>query len=251
MSVWKTLSAIDVNQHTERKGQFTYLSWTWGWATLMEHYPESTYEFLPNEIHNDESVTVHCKVTVEGISHTMWLAVMDNKNRAIKNPSATDIANNKMRCLVKALAMFGLGHYIYAGESLPAVNLYEELHLVVEQGTPQDLIEHLESMSEDQQSEAFNGAPKGQITKFKEQVRQKQKQAHDELSGIANAMRVSMSEEDRYGIDEVWQECTKLQKKLVWARFTDQEKHLFKAIMQPDTAGSPIDIANYSQKKGR
>jgi hypothetical protein len=64
-------------------------------------------------------------------------------------------------------------------------------------------------------------------------------------------MRVSMSEEDRYGIDEVWQECTKLQKKLVWARFTDQEKHLFKAIMQPDAAGSPIDIANYSHKKGR
>ena len=25
-----------------------------------------------------------------------------------------------MRCLVKCLAMFGLGHYIYAGEDLPS-----------------------------------------------------------------------------------------------------------------------------------
>ena len=92
MNVWQKLSTIDVNQHTEKKGRFTYLSWTWAWATLMEHYPDSTYEFGENEIHSDQ---------------------------AMLNPPATEIANTKMRCLVKALAMFGLGHYIYAGESLP------------------------------------------------------------------------------------------------------------------------------------
>ena len=118
-SVWKTLSAINVNDNTEQKGEYTYLSWTWAWATLMEHYPESTYEFLPNEIHPDNSVTTYCTVTVEGRSHTMWLAVMNFGMKANKTPSCTDIANTKMRCLTKCLAMFGLGHYIYAGESLP------------------------------------------------------------------------------------------------------------------------------------
>lgn len=128
-SVWKTLSAINVNDNTEQKGEYTYLSWTWAWATLMEHYPESTYEFLPNEIHPDNSVTTYCSVTVEGRSHTMWLAVMNYNMNANKTPSCTDIANTKMRCLTKCLAMFGLGHYIYAGESLPVDDTQAEINV--------------------------------------------------------------------------------------------------------------------------
>tara|TARA_R100000541_G_scaffold32170_1_gene40953 strand:- start:783 stop:1361 length:579 start_codon:yes stop_codon:yes gene_type:complete len=128
-SVWKTLSEINVNDNTEQKGEYTYLSWTWAWATLMEHYPESTYEFLPNEIHPDNSVTTYCTVTVEGRSHTMWLAVMNFGMKANKTPSCTDIANTKMRCLTKCLAMFGLGHYIYAGESLPVDDTQAEINV--------------------------------------------------------------------------------------------------------------------------
>lgn len=128
-SVWKTLSEINVNDNTEKKGEYTYLSWTWAWATLMKHYPESTYEFLPNEIHPDNSVTTYCTVTVEGRSHTMWLAVMNYGMKANKTPSCTDIANTKMRCLTKCLAMFGLGHYIYAGESLPVDDTQAEINV--------------------------------------------------------------------------------------------------------------------------
>ena len=49
----------------------------------------------------------------------MWLPVMDYKNQAIANPTARQISDTKMRCLVKCISMFGLGHYIYAGEDLP------------------------------------------------------------------------------------------------------------------------------------
>ena len=31
----------------------------------------------------------------------------------------TDVANTRMRCLTKCLAMYGLCHYIYAGEDVP------------------------------------------------------------------------------------------------------------------------------------
>ena len=47
MSVWKTLSAINVNEHTEKKGNLTYLSWAWAWSALMEHYPDSSYTYGP------------------------------------------------------------------------------------------------------------------------------------------------------------------------------------------------------------
>jgi len=120
--VWTTLSAINVNEHTEKKGRFTYLSWTWAWATLMEHYPESVYQFMPVMSFNDSIeiwISVEVKRGAKSIEHTMWLPVMDFKNNAVINPKARDINDTRMRCLVKCLGMFGLGHYIYAGESIP------------------------------------------------------------------------------------------------------------------------------------
>ena len=119
MSVWQTLSKIDVNKHTEKKGNLTYLSWAWAWAVTKQNYPEATYAFLDNEIHADSTMTVHCVVSIETVNHEMWLPVMDNRNKAIKNPDAFAINTAKMRCLTKGLSMHGLGAYIYAGEDLP------------------------------------------------------------------------------------------------------------------------------------
>ena len=62
----------------------------------------------------------------------MFLAVMDFKNKAVPNPNAMDINNSRMRCLVKNIAMFGLGLYIYAGEDLPeAPGFYNEIAWLV------------------------------------------------------------------------------------------------------------------------
>lgn len=120
--VWEKLSRIDCGKHTEKRGQFTYLSWSWAWATLMQHYPASSYYFFEPGGIND-TVEVRCDVTVRGehgsVTREMWLPVMDNRNNAIKNPDSRAVSDAKMRCLVKCLAMFGLGHYIYAGEDLP------------------------------------------------------------------------------------------------------------------------------------
>jgi hypothetical protein len=77
----------------------------------------------------------HTSVTIEGETLEMWLPVMDGKNKSMKKKSYSystkygekqvegattfDINKTIMRCLVKNLAMFGLGIYIYAGEDLP------------------------------------------------------------------------------------------------------------------------------------
>ena len=127
MSVWKNLSKIDVNEHTEAKEFFqgnkkvslTYLSWAWAWGTLKKECPDATYEILDDIIYPDSTVEVRVSVTVEGQTHMMWLPVMDNKNRSISGPTSKDISDARMRCLVKAIAMHGLGHYIYAGEDVP------------------------------------------------------------------------------------------------------------------------------------
>lgn len=122
-NVWATLSTIDVNGKVEKKGNLSYLSWAWAWGELMSHYPESTYAFNDITTFPDSTVEVGCEVVVTdgefSLARSMWLPVMDSRNNSISNPSSRQISDAKMRCLVKCIAMFGLGHYIYAGEDLP------------------------------------------------------------------------------------------------------------------------------------
>ena len=127
-NVFETLNAIDVNGKTEKKGNLTYLSWAWAWAEVKKNYPDATYEikkfgesqkpYLEDE---NTGYMVFTEMTIDGLTHEMWLPVMDFKNKAMPIGQATmfDVNKTIMRCLTKNIAMFGLGLYIYAGEDLP------------------------------------------------------------------------------------------------------------------------------------
>ncbi len=62
---------------------------------------------------------VKVAVTVQGITLSQIHPVLDARNRPILAPNAFDINTSIQRCLVKAIALHGLGLYIYAGEDLP------------------------------------------------------------------------------------------------------------------------------------
>jgi hypothetical protein len=121
--VWETLASVDVTENINQKGKMSYLSWAWAWAQLMKYYPESSYLFVEPEIDAAGTVMVSCAVTIRDgdkrLNRTMWLPVMDYKNNSVVNPTSREVSDNMMRCLVKCIAMAGLGHYIYAGEDLP------------------------------------------------------------------------------------------------------------------------------------
>jgi hypothetical protein len=121
---FEQLYALNVNDKAEKKNNLTYLSWAWAWAEFVKVYPEAKYEVVKNEnmmpYFKDESgAFCYTRVTAGGLTHEMWLPVMDYKNQALKAPNAFDVNKTVMRCLTKNLAMFGLGLYIYAGEDLP------------------------------------------------------------------------------------------------------------------------------------
>lgn len=140
-SVFDNLNSINVNDHTEKKNNLTYLSWVWAWAEVKKQYPDATYDIWRDQEGKpyikdaDLGYMVSTKITIEGLTHEMWLPVMDYNNNAMKGEKyklnkghrsydvepATmfDVNTAIMRCLVKNLAMFGLGLYIYAGEDLP------------------------------------------------------------------------------------------------------------------------------------
>lgn len=146
LDYFEKLNAINVNDHKEEKEGLTYLSWVYAWAETMKIYPDAIYRIwrfgdndLPYVYDPNTGYMVFTSVTIEGITREMWLPVMDSKNKAMKAEPYTytvnygaktvektvaaatmfDINKTIMRCLVKNLAMFGLGLYIYAGEDLP------------------------------------------------------------------------------------------------------------------------------------
>jgi len=118
-NTWKTLSALNVNDDKEKKGRFDYLSWAHAWKYVKNNTEDANYELLEDIVYPDNSREVRCSVTIDGVTHMAWLAVMDNNNRAIKNPDARAINDARQRCFVKAIAMHGLALYIYQGEGLP------------------------------------------------------------------------------------------------------------------------------------
>lgn len=139
--LFKKLYSLDVSGKTEEKNGLTYLSWAWAWAEFKKACPDATYEIvkfdngLPYAYDEATGFMVYTRVTAKGVTHEMWLPVMDGANKAMKTrpyeystkfgkktvEAATMFDVNKaiMRCLTKNLAMFGLGLYIYAGEDLP------------------------------------------------------------------------------------------------------------------------------------
>ena len=120
--VWTTLSAINVNEHVEKKNGLTYLSWAWAYKILMDHYPNNHYEFREESFENGQMM-VHCFLTItegeETFSRYMWLPVLDFKNKPVTNPDVFQINATRMRALTKCISQCGLGAYIYAGEDLP------------------------------------------------------------------------------------------------------------------------------------
>lgn len=126
MKTFNELRTINVGKNIEKKGNLSYLSWTWAVDTLLQEDPAAHWEFHEPKAFGD-TLMVFCTVHAVGKSMTMHLPVMDNRNNAVKNPDARKVSDAMMRCLAKCIACFGIGLYIYAGEDVPKEAQEEEL----------------------------------------------------------------------------------------------------------------------------
>lgn len=150
LTTWDKLSVIDCKELLEKKNKLTYLSWAWAWGLTKTTYPDANYtvkeyDGKPYLFDPILGYMVGTTVTIEGETIPMHLYVMDGANKAMRHEkwsyevaewkngrktgkmipknvepaTMAEISNTIMRCLTKNLAMFGLGHYVYAGEDLP------------------------------------------------------------------------------------------------------------------------------------
>jgi len=138
LTTFEKLSAINVNAKAEKKNNLTYLSWAWAWSEVKKVCPDATYQMGETEYDEALGFMCHSSVTIDGETLSMWLPVMDGANKSMKKEAYSfttrygekqvagatmfDVNKTMMRCLVKNLAMFGMGIYIYAGEDMPESN---------------------------------------------------------------------------------------------------------------------------------
>jgi len=144
LTKFNALNAINLADKIEKKKTnhltLSYLSWSFAIERMTKECPDWTYKIrdfngLPYQYDDNVGYLVWTEITANEQTKVMWLPVMDSSSKAMKSKpytykvkgvnkevasaTMTDINKTIMRCLVKNMAMFGLGLYIYAGEDLP------------------------------------------------------------------------------------------------------------------------------------
>jgi len=141
-STFEKLASINVNEWVEKKGRFSYLSWADAVDQLCKACPTATgevheYPMVSGEWHVHPEIMVpylqtptgfyvKVSVTVDGLTKCQVHPVLDNYNKPVKVPTSFDINTSIQRALAKAIALHGLGLYIYRGEDFPAVQSIDD-----------------------------------------------------------------------------------------------------------------------------
>ncbi len=127
-NTFEKLNKVDVSKFTEKKGQFNYLSWAHAVRELLKACPEATWEVHLFEnadgtkqpyMKNGTGSYVQVSVNVDNVVRSQIHPVLDHRNQPIDNANAFQINTSIQSCLAKAIALHGLGLYIFAGEDLP------------------------------------------------------------------------------------------------------------------------------------
>jgi hypothetical protein len=159
----------NVNEHVEKKNGLSYLSWAWAWAEALKADPKAHYgiEMFGDKCFMDINGTAMVFVTVRMFDKPMTcqLPVMDYRNKAILNPDAFAVNTAIMRCMTKALALHGLGLYLYSGEDVPEEgDKFEKIIISPTQGAqdniPPEELQYLQEMAMELIAMCEQGDPK-------------------------------------------------------------------------------------------
>jgi hypothetical protein len=162
-NVFEILNKVDVSEHMEKKGQFNYLSWAHAVRELLKVCPTATWEVhlfdrgdgTKQPYMNDSTgCYVQVSVDVDGIVRTQIHPVLDNRNQTIKTPNAFQVNTSIQRCLAKAIALHGLGLYLFAGEDLPEADELTDKQI-------ETIIELASKLENDEQKQGIGDAVYG------------------------------------------------------------------------------------------
>ena len=228
------LSRLDCSPGVEVKhGGLSYLSWSYAWHLLVSKYPDSTYYFGEPMTLPDGTMMVKSGVTVQGLTHEMQLPVLDHRNKPIASPNAFDYNSAQMRCLVKCIAMHGVGIGMYLGDIKQVVEAsnYEKAQQFISAQDSMGFLEFLGTLSERDQIDLFNdpAIPKGQKTAFKNDHRALVKQANDFLDSVAECIAEATEQQDEELLRETISELSSFERTAVWGRLNAEQQQFIQS----------------------
>ena len=145
------LYEMKLGDKVEKKDGLSYLTWSEAWKAFKEIYPSATFRVVPNPdtklpyfVDPQIGIMVFTEVTADDMTQQCFLPVLnssmkpmrleaynytvyDKQNRrqiekTCEAASMFDINKTIMRCLVKNLALYGVGLKLYQGEDIPCEN---------------------------------------------------------------------------------------------------------------------------------
>lgn len=246
---FQILSSIDVSPHVKQKGHFSYLSWPFAIETLGQHHPDAViqvkrFPLLSNPdfevpyLQTPLGFFVEVSVIVNGIVRSQLHPVLNHRNEPIDAPSTFEINTSIQRAMVKAIAMHGLGLFIYQGEDLP-INLpeyTEEQH------------DHFMQLIEDDDAlgiyilfqripvnamVALNGSfPKGQKVKMKELVKKLEQKGAKIVDDYEDLFVSYINTDDGHALLEVAEEIGEAGKAIIWQRLSNDHQMAARQLLK-------------------
>jgi len=134
--LFETLYNIDVTKMKEKKGKFDYVSWPNAWRILATSDIVKSFEYKTimdqtSGLHyfkdqDTKEVYIQTELTINGMTIRCQLPVTDFNNSPVKNPQMNQIINTEKRCLVKNIALFGLGLDLWIKDALSDLDATEK-----------------------------------------------------------------------------------------------------------------------------
>lgn len=223
MSYFQELNKIDCSEHTEQKGQFTYLSWAWAMQELGKVHPDAIINVkrfpLPSQpeisvpyMQTPIGFFVEVEVIIEGVARSQIHPVLDNRNKPLDKPNTFQINTSIQRALVKAISLHGLGLYIYAGEDLPedAPKYTKEqkkaFDVAISGKEILGILEIKASVSEDAYIDLFNSFEKGNKTNGKNLARDLEREGFAAVEAYQQQLTDCANNDDQPGVEELKEE---------------------------------------------
>jgi|TARA_R110002050_G_scaffold106937_5_gene217127 hypothetical protein len=243
---FEILAGVDCADKIEKKGNFNYLSWPFAIQQVAIKHPDWAYEikrfdgmpYLKTEL----GYFVEVSVTIDGIERSEIMPVLDNRNKPVAVPTTFEINTSHKRCLVKAIALHGLGLYIYAGEDLPSEEFREEFsekekkqyHQLVSEVNDFGLYDFWLSLPEEKQNALYNSFDEGTKVAMKKQADTLVRSAVNSIIELVAATDLAVENGDDQAINEAIEDVAsyKLIKQMFFKKLGNETQEYIKQLLK-------------------
>lgn len=251
------LQNIDVSDNVESKGKFSYLSWAYAIAELSKRHPEAAWEvkrfpmregsnFMVPYLRTDCGNFVEVEVTVNSVTRGQIHPILNHQNKPVAEPNSFEINTSIQRALVKAIALHGLGLYIYAGEDLPPeskkmkeIEVYKKtFDGLIKANDPLGMALYLSKLDKDHgeftiSNDLYNSFPDGEKVKGKDIVDEMVKTG----TLIQSIILEAIEDDDALGLKENIEDITKTTKTLLWNSLTKDQQDKMTIMLSGEEHG--------------